>query len=79
MKKSPDVSVVLEDPPARPTPVLQFADWSEVKCKETPGSVKTPELEQFLAVPWEVRIVLCIFNISLYLHTRYAGKHPLKI
>ena len=67
MKKSPDVSVVLEDPPARPTPaqLLQFADWSAVKCKETPGSVKTPDLEQFLAVPWEVRTALWIFNICL--------------
>ena len=30
---------------------ITFDDYSEVKCNQ---SVKTPELEKFLDVPWEV-------------------------
>ena len=32
---------------------IKFEDYSEVKCNQT-SSVKTPELEKFLEVPWEV-------------------------
>ena len=31
---------------------IKFDDYSEVKCNQ--ASVKTPELEKFLEVPWEV-------------------------
>ena len=32
---------------------MKFSDYSEVKCNQI-NKVKTPELEKFLEVPWEV-------------------------
>lgn len=32
---------------------MKFSDYSDVKCNQT-NKVKTPELEKFLEVPWEL-------------------------
>lgn len=61
IQKSPDVEVLLSDglvSAEKSENVFQgknlnikFGDFSEVKCNQ---SLKTPELEKFLEVPWEV-------------------------
>ena len=61
IQKSPDVEVLLSDglgTAEKSENVFQgknlnikFGDFSEVKCNQ---SLKTPELEKFLEVPWEV-------------------------
>lgn len=58
IQKSPDIEVLLSDGPAcpeKPDKVknlnIKFGDFSDVKCHQ---SLKTPELEKFLEVPWEV-------------------------
>ena len=33
---------------------MKFSDYSEVKCCNQINKVKTPELEKFLEVPWEL-------------------------
>ena len=33
---------------------MKFEDYSAVKCNSSQSSIKTPELEKFLEVPWEV-------------------------
>jgi len=61
IQKSPDVEVLLSDRTATTDKSenhfqgknlnIKFGDFSEVKCNQ---SLKTPELEKFLEVPWEV-------------------------
>jgi hypothetical protein len=57
IQKSPDVEVLLSDGLVSENVFhtknlnIKFGDFSEVKCNQ---SLKTPELEKFLEVPWEV-------------------------
>jgi len=56
LKKSPDVEVILQSDCSKQDSrmKMKFDDYSAVKCSQSSTTVKTPELEKFLEVPWEV-------------------------